>query len=102
VLPLRVTERHAQIALDAPFHQRPVVGEPVTNAGRVVTQVAAHHLLAGGADHIPLDVVGDPVLAPERQGAHPRAAGKLGHEGVVRPDGPRQVVDEGLKEVLPG
>ena len=99
---MRVTERHAQVALDAPLHDRPVVGEPVANAGRVVTQVAAHHVLAGGADHVPLDVVGDPVPAPERQAARPRAAGELGHEGVARPDGRRQVPDEGLKKLLSG
>ena len=62
----------------------------------------AHHVLAGRADHVPLDVVGDPVPEPERQGARPRATGELGHEGVARPDGRSQVADEGLKELLPG
>jgi len=69
---------------------------------RVVTQVAAHHLLARRAGHVPLDVVGDPVPAPVRQAARPRAAGELGHEGVARADGRRQVADEGLKKLLSG
>src|SRR5262249_24460261 len=76
--------------------------EPLAHTGRVVTEVAAHHVLAGRADHVPLDVVGDPVPEPERQGAHPRAACELGHQRVARADGRREVADEGLKELLPG
>ncbi len=99
---LGVAERHAQVALDAPVNQRPVVGELLAHTGWVVAQVAAYHFLAGGADHVPLDVVGDPVQEPERQGTDPCPAGELGHEGVARSDSRRQMADEGLKELLSG
>jgi hypothetical protein len=76
--------------------------EPLAHTSRVVTEVAAHHILAGRADHVPLDVVDDPVAEPEGQGARPRAAGEHSHKGVARTNSRRQVVDEGLKEILPG
>jgi hypothetical protein len=98
---LRVNERHAQVALDAPAHAQLVSREPLAHTSRVVTKVAAHHVLARRAGHVPLNVVGDSVLGPERQGARPRAAGKHGHEGVVPTDGRGQMLDEGLKEFLP-
>ena len=100
--PPRVAQRHAQVALDAPVHEQPVRRELLAHPRRVVTEVAAHHVLAGRVGHVPLDVVGDVVSEPERQGARHRAAGELGHEGVARADGRRQVADEGLKELLPG
>ena len=38
---------------------------------RVMAQVPAHHILAGSAGQVPLVVLGDSVLKPERQGPHP-------------------------------
>ena len=98
--PFASQQRHAQVTLDPPLHQRLVVGELGPYSGRVMAQVPPNHVLAGSADHVPLDVVGDPVPKPKRQRAHQRPAGELGDEGVARSDRGCQVADERLKERL--
>src|SRR5262249_60601501 len=69
--PLRVEERYAQVALGAQAHAQFVAREPLAHTRRVMTEVAADHVLTGRADHIPLEVVGDSVSGPEGQGPRP-------------------------------
>jgi hypothetical protein len=97
-----VAQRHAQVTFNPPFHERLVVGKLELYPGRVMAQIPPNHVLARGADHVPLDVVGDPVPKPKRQRARPRPARELGDEGIARFDRCCQMADKGLKVRLPG
>src|SRR5262249_1873535 len=58
---------------------------------------------ARGIGQVELDVRVEAVAEPVGQGADARVnVGKLGDEGVARVDGPAEVPDEGLEELLAG
>jgi len=101
VLAAGVAQGHAEVALDTPLDQGPVVGELPLDAAGVVAQVALDHVLAGRAREVPLDVVGEVVADPVSQRAGLAGAGELGDEGVAGADRPGQVENERPEELLP-
>ena len=52
----------------------------------VVTQVAAHHLLARGAGHVPLDIVGEVIAEPVSEGTRATLPQEFRNEGVAGAD----------------